>query len=63
MPYPMQYPFGCSLEEERRWLTLEHCMEKLIPRLALKDIWTSDERCLKHRDAKPLTRRGSRWLM
>lgn len=55
----MQYQFGGSMEEEKRWLA----MEKVIPRLALKDVWTSDERCLKQRDAKPLTRIGSRWLV
>lgn len=51
----MQYQFWGSLEEERKWLATEHCMEKAVPRLALKDVWT--------RDAKPLTRIGSRGLI
>lgn len=41
---------------------MEHCMEKVVPRLAL-GVWTSNEGCLKHKDAKPLLRIGSRWLM
>lgn len=63
MPHPMQHQFWGSLEEERKWLAVEHCMEKAVPRLALKDVWTRDEGCLEHRDAKPLIRIGSRGLI
>lgn len=30
---------GGNLEEERRLLAMEPCIEKVVPRLALKDIW------------------------
>lgn len=49
MPHPIQYQFWESLEEERRWLAMEHFMEKVVPTLALMDVWTSDDRCLEQR--------------
>lgn len=62
MPHPMRYPFWGSLGEDRRWLAMEHCMEKVVPRLALKGVWSSDE-------GMPGTQRclasywNSRWLI
>ena len=63
MPKPKQYRSWVELEEERRLLAMEHCIEKVIPRLAWKGVWTRDEGCREYRDAQPFTGRGHRWLI
>ena len=38
MPKPSNQFLGGCLEKDRRLLTMEHCMEKMVPKLALKDV-------------------------
>lgn len=61
--HPVQYQSGSGMGEEGRWVAMERCMEEAIPRLAMEDVCTVEERCLKCRNAKSLTRIASRWLV